>query len=56
MRWDEVEAAWAWTDPIIAAWEESGQRPREYDPGTAGPDDALMLMHRDGRQWREIEP
>ena len=55
MRGDEVEAAWAWTDPIIRAWEGSGQRPREYDPGSSGPEDSLMLMHRDGRRWREIE-
>ncbi|GIX14115.1 MAG: hypothetical protein KatS3mg118_2074 [Paracoccaceae bacterium] len=56
MRGDEVEAAWAWIDPIIAAWEESGVPPRPYDPGGSGPEDALMLMHRDGRRWREIEP
>jgi glucose-6-phosphate 1-dehydrogenase len=55
MRGDEVEAAWSWTDPIIRAWENSGSRPREYDPGSSGPEDALMLMHRDGRRWREIE-
>ncbi len=30
MRGDEVEAAWAWTDPIIAAWEERGDRPKTY--------------------------
>ena len=54
MRGDEVEAAWAWTDPIIAAWEAEGSRPQAYDPGTSGPEDALMLMHRDGRRWREI--
>ncbi len=54
MRGDEVEAAWAWTDPIIAAWEARGERPRPYDPGTSGPEDALMLLHRDGRRWREI--
>jgi glucose-6-phosphate 1-dehydrogenase len=52
MRGDEVEAAWAWTDPIIAGWE--GTRPHPYDPGTSGPEDALMLMHRDGRRWRDI--
>ena len=52
MRGDEVEAAWAWTDPIIAGWE--GQRPFGYDPGTSGPEEALMLMHRDGRRWRDI--
>ena len=54
MRGDEVEAAWAWTDPIIEGWEARGDRPRGYDPGTSGPEDALMLMHRDGRRWREI--
>lgn len=55
MRGDEVEAAWAWTDPVIAAWEEAGKAPLPYAAGTAGPDDALMLMHRDGRRWREIK-
>ena len=54
MRGDEVEAAWAWTDPIIAAWEARGDRPQPYDAGSSGPEDALMLMHRDGRRWREI--
>jgi glucose-6-phosphate 1-dehydrogenase len=55
MRGDEVEAAWAWTDPIIAAWEERGDQPIAYETGSTGPDDALMLMHRDGRRWREIQ-
>ena len=54
MRGDEVEAAWAWTDPIIQGWESRGDRPQGYDPGTSGPEDALMLMHRDGRRWRDI--
>ena len=55
MRGDEVEAAWAWTDPIIADWEERGDAPLPYSSGSSGPDDALMLMHRDGRRWREIK-
>ena len=55
MRGDEVEAAWAWADPIIAGWEARGDRPQGYDPGSSGPEDALMLMHRDGRRWREIK-
>ncbi len=54
MRGDEVEAAWAWIDPIVARWEEQDDRPHPYDPGTAGPDEAMMLLHRDGRRWREI--
>ncbi|MCA2010752.1 glucose-6-phosphate dehydrogenase [Cereibacter sphaeroides] len=54
MRGDEVEAAWAWTDPIIAGWKASGDRPKEYDPGSSGPEEALKLIHLDGRSWREI--
>jgi glucose-6-phosphate 1-dehydrogenase len=56
MRGDEVEAAWAWTDPIIADWTRRGDRPHPYEPGSVGPDDALMLLHKDGRRWREIAP
>ncbi len=52
MRGDEVEAAWAWIDPIIQA--NSSIRPVQYDSGSSGPEDALMLLHRDGRRWREI--
>ncbi len=54
MRGDEVEAAWAWTDPIIAAWKERGDKPVTYEAGSSGPEEALMLLHRDGRRWREI--
>ena len=54
MRGDEVEAAWAWADPIIRGWEERIEKPQAYDTGSSGPDDALMLMHRDGRRWRSI--
>ena len=54
MRGDEVEAAWAWADPIIQGWDTRGDKPQGYDPGSSGPEDALMLMHRDGRRWREI--
>ncbi|MBF9036365.1 glucose-6-phosphate dehydrogenase [Rhodobacterales bacterium HKCCE2091] len=54
MRGDEVEAAWAWTDPIISAWTDRGDRPLAYDAGSSGPADALMLLHRDGRRWREL--
>ncbi len=55
MRGDEVEAAWAWTDPMIAAWEDRGARPVAYDSNSSGPEEALALMHRDNRRWREIK-
>ena len=54
MRGDEVEAAWSWTDPVINQWVSRGTSPLTYDPGSSGPEDALMLMHKDGRKWREI--
>ena len=54
MRGDEVEAAWAWTDPLIAAWEKGATKPIPYDSGSSGPEEALALMHRDGRKWRDL--
>jgi len=56
MRGDEVEAAWAWTDPIIAGWQARGDVPKPYDSGNTGPGDAELLMKRDGRQWQGINP
>jgi len=55
MRGDEVEAAWSWTDPIINAWEERSDVPKLYEPGSNGPEDAQMLLHREGRRWRDIK-
>ena len=54
MRGDEVEAAWKWTDPIIKAWETRNDVPKLYDVGSAGPEDAMALIQRDGRRWREV--
>ena len=56
MRGDEVEAAWAWTDPIIQGWQSRGDVPKPYDSGSTGPGDAELLMKRDGRQWQGIKP
>jgi len=54
MRGDEVEAAWAWTDPLIEGWTKRGDRPVPYETGSSGPEDAAILMHKDGRRWRSI--
>ena len=54
MRGDEVEAAWRWTDPIIAQWTEAGRRPAQYESGSTGPEEAAILMHKSERRWREI--
>lgn len=56
MRGDEIEASWKWTDPIIEGWTERGDAPKTYEIGSTGPEDAAVLMHREGRRWREIQP
>jgi glucose-6-phosphate 1-dehydrogenase len=53
MRRDEVEAAWHWADPILAAWAASGEPPRPYTAGNWGPSAAVALIERDGRTWNE---
>jgi glucose-6-phosphate 1-dehydrogenase len=51
MRRDEVEAAWAWTEPILDAWRVAGAPLHHYPAGTAGPPAAMALIERDGRRW-----
>ena len=53
MRRDEVEAAWAWTDPILESWAASSDLPKPYTSGTWGPSAAIALIERDGRTWYE---
>ncbi|HEX6832311.1 MAG TPA: glucose-6-phosphate dehydrogenase [Rudaea sp.] len=53
MRRDEVEAAWRWIDPILAAWSASGDAPKPYTAGTWGPSASVALIERDGRTWHE---
>ncbi len=51
MRRDEVEAAWAWVDQVVAGWAESKQKAESYLSGSWGPTSSSLLMDRDGRQW-----
>ncbi|MGR6431988.1 glucose-6-phosphate dehydrogenase [Rhizobium sp. PAMB 3182] len=55
MRRDEVEAAWTWVDPILKAWEQTGQKVQGYTAGTWGPSQAIALIERDGRTWHEAD-
>ncbi|HET7359323.1 MAG TPA: glucose-6-phosphate dehydrogenase [Rhodanobacteraceae bacterium] len=55
MRRDEVEAAWRWADPILAAWQGSEDAPKHYAAGTWGPSAAVALIERDGRTWHDEE-
>ena len=53
MRHDEVEAAWAWVEPILNAWAARPDHPRPYPAGSWGPTAAIALIERDGRTWHE---
>ena len=53
MRRDEVEAAWAWVEPILEAWAARPDHPRPYSAGSWGPTAAIALIERDGRTWHE---
>ncbi len=50
---DEVEAAWAWVDSIIDAWQATNESPHSYAAGSWGPTSSLSLIARDDRQWVE---
>ncbi|WP_118183254.1 glucose-6-phosphate dehydrogenase [Paraburkholderia phosphatilytica] len=53
MRRDELEAAWAWVEPIIDGWKELGDAPRSYTAGTYGPAASSALMARENMNWAE---
>jgi len=53
MRRDEVEAAWAWCEPILRHWEACAVPPKTYPAGSAGPTASFTLIERDGRSWQE---
>jgi glucose-6-phosphate 1-dehydrogenase len=51
MRGDELDAAWAWIDPIREGWSQSDEAPRPYIAGTWGPAASEALISRDGFTW-----
>jgi glucose-6-phosphate 1-dehydrogenase len=53
MRRDELEAAWAWAEPVLDGWKKSGERPRGYSAGTFGPAASTALMARENAVWAE---
>jgi glucose-6-phosphate 1-dehydrogenase len=55
MRRDEVEAAWAFIDPIIEGWRTHDPVPHAYFAGTSGPSESRMMIEREGRSWVDPE-
>jgi glucose-6-phosphate 1-dehydrogenase len=56
-RADEVELAWGIIDPIITAWERSGEPELDiYEPALWGPERGGLWMEDQGRQWFDTCP
>ena len=53
VRRDEVEAAWAWVDGILEAWDRSNELPKPYPAGSWGPVASIAMLARDEREWDE---
>jgi glucose-6-phosphate 1-dehydrogenase len=52
VREDAVEAMWEVVDPIIASWEENAPSDfPNYQAGAWGPEEARLLLEREGRRW-----
>jgi len=52
-RADNVEAGWRVVQPIQEVW--GNEKPKDfpnYSAGSWGPDSAMQLIERDGREWR----
>lgn len=50
-HWEEVELAWRWVEPILAAFAENRVPLHHYPAGTNGPDAANRLLEEDGFTW-----
>jgi glucose-6-phosphate 1-dehydrogenase len=53
MRRDELDAAWAWIDPIRAGWEQHDEGPKIYMAGSWGPAASSAMIGRDGFAWHD---
>jgi glucose-6-phosphate 1-dehydrogenase len=53
MRRDELDAAWAWIDPIRDGWERFDEGPKPYIAGTWGPAASSAMLGRDGFAWHD---
>ena len=51
MRRDELDAAWAWIDPIREGWLQSDEAPKPYTAGSWGPAASSALIERDEFSW-----
>jgi glucose-6-phosphate 1-dehydrogenase len=55
-RADDIEAGWRIVQPLLDAWtDRHAAAPAIYAAGSNGPQEADVLMARDGRHWRALD-
>lgn len=55
IRDDEIEAAWAFLEPVFDAWKSSEPPPLlNYEPGSWGPDVSDKIMISPSHKWHNI--
>lgn len=55
IRDDEIEAAWAFLEPVFEAWKAAEPPPLlDYKPGTWGPDVSDKIMIAPHHKWHNI--
>ena len=55
-RWDELEHSWKFIESIEKEFEDNISNYPNYAAGTAGPEEAVHLIEKDGRQWWNTAP
>lgn len=53
IRYDEVDAAWEWVEPILKGWADGLTPLLPYKAGTWGPKESKELLARDKHLWHE---
>jgi glucose-6-phosphate 1-dehydrogenase len=55
IRDDEIEAAWAFLEPVFDAWRSSEPPPLlNYEPGSWGPEVSDKIMISPNHKWHSI--
>lgn len=54
-RWDELEYSWKFIESIEEGSAENTPNYPNYAAGTSGPESAINLIEKDGRQWWNTE-
>lgn len=55
MRSDELEAAWAWLQPVLDDWARRRPQPLPYAAGSQGPQAALDMAAACGVDWQRAD-